>query len=249
TGQAGGSKLLRRCWHGLYGIYFVMLLIAIVVLTTIILLVIPGLQRRRRVARFAARAVFRLSATPVLVSGRPLPSDPAIVVANHASYLDGIVMFAVLPVDYCFVIKREMQAVPVASLLLRRLGMEFVERSDSRRAASDTRRLMRAAKGGQHLAAFPEGTFRREPGLGRFHGGAFRAAVTAGLAVIPVTIRGTRAILADGQYLPVPGRIEIEVHEAIAVDRDGGRAEVARLRELAREAILATLGEPDLVAG
>lgn len=240
--------MLQRLILALYGLYALGVLLTVVLLVTIMLIFVPGLQRRRRMAQFGARAAFRLAAIPICIHGTAALEHPCVVVANHASYLDGMVLFAVLPADFRFVIKREMTRVPVASLLLRRLGMHFVERFDSARGAVDARRIIRDAVQGQRLAAFPEGTFNKQPGLGRFHGGVFRAAVASGLAVVPVTISGTRSILPDGRRLPVPGRITIDIHAAIAVDTNGGRAEVQRVSAASRQAILQTLGEPDLVA-
>ena len=68
-------------------------------------------------------------------------------------------MQATLPPHFSFVIKREMSRVPVAGTLLRRIGAEFVDRSDRRRGQRDTRRLLRSAASGQAMAFFPEGTF------------------------------------------------------------------------------------------
>ena len=72
-----------------------------------------------------------LAGIPFAVEGlERLPQVPCVVVANHASYIDGIVAAAALPPDFAFVIKKEMVRVPLAGLLLRRLGSQFVERFD-----------------------------------------------------------------------------------------------------------------------
>src|SRR5690606_33809374 len=106
--------------------------------------VTPGLARRRRIARAAARAVFRASGIPVDVSGvDALPDGACIVCANHASYVDGVLMQAVLPPRFAFVVKKEASRVPVVGLLLRRIGTEFVERFNAREGAADTARLLR----------------------------------------------------------------------------------------------------------
>ena len=81
------------------------------------------------------------------------------VVANHASYLDGVVMAAALPPRFGFVIKREMNDVPVAGLLLRRIGSEFVDRFNRHKGGTDARRVLRTAASGHSLVFFPEGTF------------------------------------------------------------------------------------------
>ena len=90
------------------------------------------------------------------------------VVANHASYLDGVVMTAALPPRFGFVIKREMNNVPGAGLLLRRLGSEFVERFNRQKGATDARRVLRTAASGHSLMFFPEGTFKPEVGWANF---------------------------------------------------------------------------------
>ncbi len=68
-----------------------------------------------------------------------IPAGQCVVVANHASYLDGVVMTAALPPRFGFVIKREMESVPLAGALLRRLGSEFVERFNRHRGGADAR--------------------------------------------------------------------------------------------------------------
>lgn len=237
---------MRRIVVILFGVYTWLVLSLMVVLTALVVAVLPGLERRRRVTRGSARAVFAMCAIPLRQHGAPLPARPCVVVANHASYLDGIILFAILPTSFTFIVKREMTSVPVAHLLLRRIGTQFVERFDSRRGATDARRILRTAGEGASLAAFPEGTFRSEPGLGLFRAGAFTAAVRAGLDIVPLTIRGSREILPADRWLPVPGVIDITVHPPVACQAGGGKPEINRVRDAARRSILAALDEPDL---
>jgi 1-acyl-sn-glycerol-3-phosphate acyltransferase len=170
-----------------------------------------------------------------------------VVVSNHASYIDGVVFTAALPPRFGFVIKREMNNVPVAGLLLRRLGSEFVERFNRNRGASDARRVLRNAVSGNSLVFFPEGTFTREPGLLRFHSGAFMTAARAGCPVVPATVKGSRVALSPKGGLPRPGRIFVEVLAAVTATAGNSEAAAAELRDQARDAILRELGEPDLV--
>ena len=146
-----------------------------------------------------------------LIDAQHLPAGPCVVVANHASYLDGVVLKAALPARFSFVIKKEVTRVPIAGLLLRRIGSEFVDRFNRHAGGMDARRLIKAADAGQALAFFPEGTFLAQPGLGKFHTGAFAIAARAELPIVPIAIRGTRRILPSGRFLPRPGRIEIQV--------------------------------------
>jgi len=210
-------------------------------------LILPGVYRRRAAARAIARAFLWVAGMPLTVRGMErLAPGQCVVVANHASYLDGLVFTAALPARFGFVIKREMSAVPLAGVFLRRIGSEFVERFDRHRGAADTRRVLRNAASGHSLVFFPEGTFTRTPGLLKFHTGAFVTAARAGCPLIPAVVRGTRAALSPSGGLPRPGRIEIEILPAIHAATEGGEATPAALRDRARQAILIALGEPDL---
>ena len=207
TPTASASGPLRL----LYGLYawLVLLLVVIVVAAGLLL---PGLQRRRAVARWGAATVARLVGSPVEVRGRvPTGEDVAVVVANHQSYLDGIILTAVLPPHYTFLIKGEMVRVPIASFVLRRLGSEFVDRTSSGQRHRSARRLVQAARAGRALAVFPEGTFDKLPGLKPFHLGAFRAAFLlcpVGGAEVQISLQTTVAPgesgrpekQEDGQY-------------------------------------------------
>jgi len=230
-----------------YALYAVILFLILGLALLAATLVLPGVYRRRTAARAVARAFLRLAGMPLTVRGMGrLAPGQCIVVANHASYLDGLVFTAALPARFSFVIKREMSAVPLAGLFLRRIGSEFVERFDRNRGAADARRVLRNAASGHSLVFFPEGTFTRTPGLLKFHIGAFVTAARAGCPVIPAVVRGTRAALSPSGALPRPGRIEIDILPPIQAEPQAGEAASAALRDRAREAILAALGEPDL---
>jgi 1-acyl-sn-glycerol-3-phosphate acyltransferase len=143
-----------------------------------------------------------------------------------------------------------MSRFPLAGSLLRRIGSEFVERTDRKVGARDTRRLLRSAASGQAMAFFPEGTFTHEVGLLRFHIGAFAAAARAHLPVVPAVIRGTRHTLPADSFWPNPGPIEVEILTVLPAIPSGdapqdGEAAV-KLRNAARAEILKALGEPDL---
>jgi len=175
-----------------------------------------------------------------------LPTGQCVVVCNHASYLDGIVLTAALPPRFAFVIKREMARVPGAGAVLRRLGSEFVERFDRQRGASDTRRMLRNASQGQSLVFFPEGTFTRTPGLLKFHTGAFATAARASCPLVPAVLRGTRRALPPSGALPRPGPLEMELLAPLTPPPAAGEHAAPELRDRARAAMLAALGEPDL---
>src|SRR5687767_3762064 len=224
----------------IYGIYAAVLFLAVALTALLALLVLPTLRLRRAAARIAARVFFLLAGMPLRVRGSEnLPPGQCVVVANHASYLDGVVMTAALPPRFGFVIKREMNGVPAAGLLLRRIGSEFVERFNRHKGATDARRVLRTAASGHSLVFFPEGTFTPEVGLGKFHTGAFAIAARAACPVVPTVILGTRRNMPATRVLPRPGRIEVRFGEAIApVTTDAGQDPALQLRDASRAVIL-----------
>jgi 1-acyl-sn-glycerol-3-phosphate acyltransferase len=207
----------------------------------------PGLSLRRRLARGVARFLFAWIGTPLRLEGAEnLPmSGPRIVAANHASYLDGIVLTALLPPDFAFVVKRELEKSFVSRIFLRRLGTLFVERFDVAQSAGETGRALEALEAGQSLAIFPEGTFHRYPGLLPFRMGTFAVAVDAGMPVVPVVIRGTRSLLRGGSWLLRRGPVTVTVASPVHPQGTGWHSGV-QLRDRVRSAILERCGEPDL---
>ncbi len=208
---------------------------------------LPGRARRWAMVRRAAHLFLRLVAVRVEVTGTWPATAPGIVTINHSSYLDSLILAAILPGQPAFVAKRELDAQFVAGPFLRALGTLFVERDDPDGGIKDARKALEAARSGQTLVFFPEGTFTRIYGLRPFRLGAFAIAVEQQIAVLPVTLCGTRSILRDGQWLPRRGDVSVHIGDLLAPDgRDFAAA--VRLRDRVREAILAHTSEPDLAA-
>jgi len=241
-------RLLADTLATLYGVCALAVFCVMFVLATILALIVPGVEWRRRLTRRLARIALPVLGLRVSVSGLDrLPQGSCVVVANHSSYLDGIVMKAVLPPRFSFVIKREAASMPVAGFLLKRIGSEFVDRHDHAGRRRDALRVLRRAEQGHALVFFPEGTFDGVRGLKRFHVGAFAAAVRGGMPVVPVVIHGARRALPNRAVIVRPGRLRVEILGPIPVP--GSPRAADQLRSAARARILSRLDEPDLAAG
>jgi 1-acyl-sn-glycerol-3-phosphate acyltransferase len=234
----------RRPVRFVYGCYSWLALLACALPCSGLLLITPGVHRRRHVAQWWARLFLLAIGSPVRVAGQPLaPHFPCVVVANHASYLDGIILTAAVPAGFTYLIKREMARVPIAGLILRRLGSAFVDRADLLDRKRAARRLVELARGGDALGFFPEGTFDANPGLKPFHSGAFSAAARAKLPVVPVVIQGARQKLPAGALLPAPGPLSVRICTPVLHEEARSAKE---LMAHTRRAMLAELSEPDL---
>lgn len=237
--------LIDRLARTIYGTYALSLLAAVMGLATVLAFLLPRLAWRRRATHSCARFWLWAVGLRLRVTGLDaLPEGSCVLVANHSSYLDGVVMKAVLPPRFSFVVKREAASTPVLGLLLRLIGAEFVDRHSATGRQRAARRIMRRAEQGHALVFFPEGTFDAQVGLKRFKIGAFVAAARGNSQVVPAVIHGARRALPGNTKVPRPGRLHVEVLEPIG----GNGATPEALRDESRRMILARLGEPDLAA-
>jgi 1-acyl-sn-glycerol-3-phosphate acyltransferase len=248
AGAALGQRL-RSAARGLgrlgFGLWAMVLFWLLAPPFWLLCVLMPSPAGAWRVARFGARALLRGAGVPLAVRGlEQLPDRPAVLVCNHASYIDGLVLVAALPRPCSFVAKHELAGQWIAGSFLRRLGTLFVERVDRRRSVEDAQQLAAAAAARQTLLVFPEGSFKPEPGLLPFHLGAFAAAVEAGAPVLPLVLHGTRELLAFPSWWPRPASLAVEIGAPLPLaTREDGFAAAVRLRDAARAHILRGMAE------
>jgi 1-acyl-sn-glycerol-3-phosphate acyltransferase len=164
-----------------------------------------------------------------------------VFVANHASYLDALLLRAALPSSVRIVAKDALLRYPVIGGLIRDSHTVAVSRGQE--ASADG--LARLARNGESFAIFPEGTFVRAPGLLPFRLGAFRAAVEAGCAVVPVALVGTRVAWPDETLLIRRRPLRVVFEEPLRPQAKDW-PEMVRLRDCARARLAARTGEPAL---
>ena len=196
--------------------------------------IVPGVARRRRLARRLARLGLRLAGLPLRIEGEEhLPAGAHVLVCNHASYADAIVLTALLPPRYAFVAKRELREHWFTGPPLAAIGTPFVERVDTARSIEDTQALSARLSGGESLLFFPEGTFGRAESLLPLHMGAFVLAAQADVPLVPAVLTGTRRLLPAGAWLPRPARVALRISPPLSASGFGWNSAVA-LREEAR---------------
>jgi 1-acyl-sn-glycerol-3-phosphate acyltransferase len=175
----------------------------------LVVCVMPSRSLRWMTVRLAARSLLPIIGIRVRIEGReqlPDRNQACLCIANHASYLDALLLIRALPDPVCFVAKAELRERLASRLFLQRIGAVFVERFDAQQGSNDMQRLVALARGGTRLLFFPEGTFTRAPGLRPFRMGAFITAVASGTPVFPIALRGSRALLRDGSWWPIAAR-------------------------------------------
>ena len=239
----------------LYGSYAWMVLVAVGLPCWVLLLLTPsrtGPRAGPALLRWISRITLRLAGLQPVVAGlehlhavRLSGHSRFLIVSNHASYLDVLVLMAALPVDFSFVAKREAASWPFVGTFIRRSGYLTVDRENAPEAVDASRRIEERLLGGTPVHVFPEGTFTHASGLRPFQMGAFKLAADTGSPLLPVTLSGTRQVLRDGRLLPSPAPLRVVISPAI---RPGGKGwpEMIRLRDAAYAEVLKHCGEGPL---
>lgn len=175
--------------------------------------------------------LLKLAGVRVTVTGKEnIPAGRACVfVANHRSYFDIPIMLTALDGPHGLLAKQEIDRIPLVRRWMRLLGCVFVVRDDVRASMRALNAATDTVRAGQSFTIFPEGTRYKgaEGGIGEFKGGAFRVAVKNGAPVVPVAIRGTRAIMEDRHYIITSGQVQVCILppvETAALTRDQQKA-------------------------
>jgi acyl carrier protein len=244
---AGLRRGAQTIAQAAYGVYAWLVVIVLTIVGVPLVLLLPGRRVRFRFSQRLAKALVRSCAIPLDVNGlEHLPvGKPAVIVVNHASYVDALVVLAALEGDVRFAAKREFVRSRLFGLVLRRVGTYFVERVDPTGGVEDTRELASAVGRGETIVFFPEGTFSRVPGLAAFRLGAFVVSASTGVPIVPVVLRGTRSVLRADRWLATRYPVTVSVQPPIVPDGSDWSAAV-RLRDAVRHVMLRHCGEPDV---
>jgi fatty-acyl-CoA synthase len=246
---------VRRGLEILYGLYFGVVFLVWIIPTWTIVNFINDYRKAGRFTSAALKILFALIGCRVSVVGKEYVDAPGakVYAANHTSYFDVLALMLGLGVPYHFVAKMEVGRMPFIGTFLTKMKHTRFNRSDAGSRLRQMREMETLLREGESIFVFPEGTFTSEDGVRPFQLGAFKAAVDAGVPIVPVSLAGTRRFLRDGTYLPRPTSVTITVSPPIYPRVTSAAAnaeetsvwhELIRLRETAREAIARHSGEP-----
>lgn len=193
--------------------------------------------------QFLAKSLLLLMGSPLRVVGKENinPELSYVFVSNHASYVDSLYMFAILPKNVLFVGKRELKNWPFIKTAINKLGYLTVDRVDFSKDISDTDLIKKALQEGHSVFIFPEGTFTYATGLRPFKLGAFKVAVDTQTPICPISLKGTRNIQRGDSLLLSLSIVSIKIGKPI-LPNDKEWSEVTRLHALVREEIAQNCG-------
>jgi 1-acyl-sn-glycerol-3-phosphate acyltransferase len=202
-----------------------------------------------RFARGWARTILAFSGVSVRVlhPERLSPPQSVVVISNHESFADILVLLAHVPLQVRFLAKREVFRVPVLGWSIRAAGFVPVDRGDRTRSTATLDAALARLAGGRSLVIFPEETRTRTGELLPFKKGAALLAIRSGLPILPIGLAGTRRVLSRESFVPTAGPVVLAAGELISVtglsakDREGvtkvAREAIASLRDEAAAAV------------
>ena len=168
---------------------------------------------------------------------------PYIVVANHRSNIDIMVLTAALPIPMRFLSKIEIFSFPLLGSAMRRAGMIPLDREMGRRELAFIIRSTRSLVAeGKSLVVFPEGTRSITGEMLPFKTGAIHIAARTGCPILPVAVQGTGAIWPPQSSLIRRGPVSVKVMPPITLTKQASRQSRATIGEIRRSLIEALAG-------
>jgi len=225
------GRLVRCVVHGLHGL-------------GIVLFRFPRLTQTERLAaiRWWSEKMLRAIGIELRVEGAPA-SGGSLLVANHVSWLDIMVVHAIAP-QARFVSKADVKSWPLISRLVDAAGTLYLERERKRDALRVVHAMAEVLRSGQTVAIFPEGTTSTGHGLLPFHANLLQAAISTATPVQPVALRFSDSSHAVSEAMEFVGATSLAESLWSSACGDGVVARVAFLaprdsagadrRELAR---------------
>ena len=188
-----------------------------------------------KIARFWGKSILVVSRIKVSVNGLPGIDfrDPYIYMANHQSNFDIPVLLGHLPVQFRWLAKMELFKIPIFGRAMRKAGYISIDRYDRESAFKSLDVAAQKIKSGVSVLIFPEGTRSRDGKIKAFKKGGFVLAIDSGVPIIPVVIKGTRAIMTKGKFRVNPGHVSMVVHppvETAAYTRESKEGLMASVR-------------------
>jgi 1-acyl-sn-glycerol-3-phosphate acyltransferase len=214
------------------------------------LLSLPFDRRQRvhdRLSTIWARGILFFAGCGVAVQGTENvhPSEHYVIVSNHQSLLDTMIMLVSLqpltPVR--LVAKRSLFGVPLLGWGMRAFGHMGVDHRSIRASMAGLQQAQSSVATRWSTVFFAEGTRSPDGRMLPFHSAAFHIAARAGVRVLPVTISGSVRVLPKRNVVvQEPGRVAVRIHAPMGVPGTS-QAEVHQTAEACRRTIESALGE------
>lgn len=187
---------------------------------SVIFSVFPAADNKiHKVASLWAQILLFLSNTKVNVIGEDnlLFGKPQILMANHQSDFDILIALAHIPLQFRWIAKKELFAIPIFGAAMRSAGYIEIDRSNREKALQSIDEAALRVRRGKSVMTFPEGTRSRDGEIKAFKQGTFYLAIQSGVPIVPVTIIGSGRIMPKRSLRIRPGQIKLIIGKPIEV--------------------------------
>lgn len=171
----------------------------------------PGGALFSRVARTWCRWISVTAGVRYRVLGRDRVAwnRNYLFLSNHQSQFDIPALFLAIPLDVRMVAKKNLFLIPIFGWAIWLAGFIGIDRSNRERAIRSLDRAADRVRGGRSILVFVEGTRTPDGRLLPFKKGPFVLALKSGVPIVPVAVRGGRAVLPKGTLRVRPGTLEV----------------------------------------
>lgn len=148
-----------------------------------------------------------------------------VIVANHQTGWDVFLLYGFLPIDFKWMMKKEIRKIPWIGYASEKVGHIFIDRSSPRAAMQSLAEAKYKLVNGTSVLIFPEGTRSGQKEMKPFKKGAFKLAIELGLDVLPVTIVNSYKIKQHGFFNIFPARAGLVIHPMISYSQFNNNVE------------------------
>lgn len=141
-----------------------------------------------------------------------------VFMANHLSFIDGPLLFMLIPQPARVLLKKEVFRIPIIGLGMRHIGFIPVDRKrlkGGKKSIDKASRLMKER--GYSFLIFPEGTRSHDGNLQSFKRGGFFLALESQAPILPIAIKGTFELMPKGSFLVKTGNIQVKFNPPVQV--------------------------------
>lgn len=144
------------------------------------------------------------------------PNKPYFFVANHQSYSDIMICFAVTRRALHFIAKDELRKIPLLGVIMKKMGMIFVVRNKPGSSARGVMQAETLIKTGVNIIAFPEGTRSKDLKVASFKKGSFLIAAGAETEIIPIALSDPGKNWSRSNLRLRPGKVHVNIGKPIS---------------------------------
>lgn len=173
-----------------------------------------------RISKWAMGLSAKILGIKIEVSGVDMVDQKTsyIYMANHLSFLDGPMLFMLIPQLIRVILKKEIFRLPIIGQGMRYVRFVPVDRKGGRGGKKSIEKAARLVREkGYSFLIFPEGTRSHDGRIQAFRRGGFFLALESQAAVVPISIRGTYELMPRGTIFAKKGKVQVLFHAPVSV--------------------------------